>query len=1118
MITKETLLKFLDHLQISSPHGNDQRKLLTHIIPNLEEVIELLFSILDDSNLVTDLERIKDDFFTHCNTIIEFRIVEYPIAIEGLAQKFEAFLKLIGFFRYKETEFWFGNETSLGIKDATLETLIEGTLPNKAHIPVGQRRVKLPYSILENNGLSAKIFFHLRKSLRNAVHNAPQYQKKDLVAYSEFVIIAYLFAIRDNFDLLAERYLPENLQRKRLITAHQKWDEKYIHTQLFETGISGLADISPTIVEAEWDQTRDSAEGVIQRKGKVLEIFDQVSQMVILGDPGLGKTTTLEYLAYHLSLKNNKTPVFFSLREYIKGTPLFQQIAFANKLNVSDAQKISEKENMVILLDGLNEVIIEQDRIVLKNELISLLRQPKSPALIITSRQSAYHNELKLPSFDLQPLSDQEILDYITHFDQTTGNTLSLSINQHPKIKELCRNPLLLKILLHISKSGKEVPANKGLILKRFLGDILSREVQKNPLFNKELYERYLIGLAFETRRQKKVSFTVDQGIQIISEMAQVIQPAADRYHIMGTLKDLGLIQKHNNFLSFSHELYQEYLAAEGIMLGLLSEQQMVEIVKDQHWEQPIILYSGLVSQAASFIQSVAEVSPLLASKCLDNSDLNDQQLINLIAEKAFNASQNIENLSSISDGMLTLLKLGKSDMISKSINTSLAKYGKTAHRFLGPVSSGLISNIDIDQLVPMIKLTIQISKDFARSIIRSLERRDKSEVAKYSTKIFNEFVKIGFSEIPLVSLFRLFKILDIVELPLSQLQEVKKYCLKLASHGNVISDYKVSELGRMLIHYNLIQDREFVIKTIEALGSKPGLNHGFIQFVASNNEEIIPYIIPYCLNAANISVQAAGIYFCRKANLTSLYQNSIEKSIVYQNKFYRSLVNKISPGKSYLHGIIKIGNHDEVRKYLERCKLNQMLTCRVLAHSKEGYYSLEVPDSLVKARIYNQEVCPEVKIELRKKYKLRISFIDHTTQTLQLSMLDSGNTNYEPNLRPLNNGTKLMAFVTKIQPNYILLSLENQLTAVLKLSHVDTHRKFNLEEKLTVFISGYDHHRKQYLVSLSQEFPFLQKSVKKKIAEKKEVNTDKVIKIRESVTKQDNSRSKTKHSNNKSN
>ena len=1034
MLTKETLNTFLLNLEIQLPNSHKSRRKLIHMIPKLEETVELLFHVLDFAATVPGQERLKEDFFSHAETVCDFQILAYPIAIEGLAQKFESFLRVIGFIRYSGTEYWSGNEKSMGISGSVLDGLITGILTNRPNTGAEEKPLRLNPGLVVNSGIPSEIFKFVRIALRNAVHNAPKYQKKDLISYGELVLTCYLFAAWNNYDFLSDRFFPESLLRKQLIEKNQKWREEYLHSQLFEAEVVDLIDSSPDLIESDWLLELEEEDAPLQRKGKILEIYAQVPQLVILGDPGLGKTTTLKYLTFHLANDQQKYPLYFSLRDYMPGSALFDQILRANELNAIQAERKR------------------------------FLKEPMHKSVVITSRQAAYHNDFGLPIFDLQPLDDDNIKNYILRFDQANDGHLGESIDRHPRLKQLCRNPLLLKILLSVSRGQREVPINKGLILKKFVENVLALEERKKEGFKKDLYFHFLVGLAFRSRMAKKVSFNSAEALRYISASAKEIDPNANRQEILDTLIDIGLLHRSQNFISFSHELYQEYLTAEGIVSELCAEGSLEGLFLDSHWEQPIILYSGLLDQPEAFISGLAASSPLLAAKCLENAEVDSIALVEHISRLAFSFSLMDDSPARVAEGFHALLKLGKSKMISQSIDDSLSRLGNVAYRFLAPVSAGLISAIDVEFLVPIIRLFTQTNKKISKTIIRSLETRDLKELVPYSQDIYSIFLSIGLDSIPLVYVNKLYQIFDNNKLFEDLFGYIRKQTLKLSAAPNA-SDFSKTVASRILLEYGLLGDLRFIQTIISDLGGKKGMNQAFLVFLEAHNANIIPEIIPDCLQSRNFTIQATGVFFCLKYKLIKRFSSLLENSKIYQNTNHINYLIKVLKYPNFLQGINRLYKKEQTNVYLQNCKLNDWF--RVLIHnlSKEGYYSLSIPDFDGKARIYLPEIPPGTQLKLRKRYEFRVSFINLQTQTIQFSLLENGNQNYEISPVLSTKGSTHGARVKMLSKDFVLLTLDNGNIAVIRFTTSRTPRAYQLDQELQVKVQSYDEHRKQYVV-----------------------------------------------------
>jgi len=263
----------------------------------------------------------------------------------------------------------------------------------------------------------------------------------------------------------------------------------------------------------------EDLEGLGERLGApvpLLELLAKHDGLILLGDPGAGKTTFLKYLALILATGQGKAlglgarlPVLLPLAAYAnalaegKDEPLVPFIARyyqEKRVGLSVAALIDaglERGNVLFLLDGLDEVrerdlrhlVVERVR-----ELYSLYRK-RGNKLVVTSRIVGYREvrpeaeglaECMLADFD-----DDEISELIGKWTAAlekaaTGESkvaarvaererveLLAAVQGNPGVRSLAANPLLLTILALMKRQGVELPERRIELYKTYVDTLL---------------------------------------------------------------------------------------------------------------------------------------------------------------------------------------------------------------------------------------------------------------------------------------------------------------------------------------------------------------------------------------------------------------------------------------------------------------------------------------------------------------------------------------------------------------------------------------------------------------------------------------------------------------------
>ncbi|MDX2165404.1 MAG: pentapeptide repeat-containing protein, partial [Gammaproteobacteria bacterium] len=200
---------------------------------------------------------------------------------------------------------------------------------------------------------------------------------------------------------------------------------------------------------------------------QILDAQDNHGIIILCGEPGAGKSTSLKSLAYS-SLDRKVIPVFIKLKEYYSASTLTEKLLRVG-LNLQEIATNACK-NLIFFLDGFDEL---EDKMAIK-EIIDFIRPVGR--IVISTRTHVYEKlakELKDTigphiRYDINALIEEQIKSY---FDTPDDYEF---ISQYPELLELCKNPLTLSLISEILPALKKennlsTTINRYYIYKRFI-------------------------------------------------------------------------------------------------------------------------------------------------------------------------------------------------------------------------------------------------------------------------------------------------------------------------------------------------------------------------------------------------------------------------------------------------------------------------------------------------------------------------------------------------------------------------------------------------------------------------------------------------------------------------
>jgi DNA polymerase III delta prime subunit/MFS family permease len=290
-------------------------------------------------------------------------------------------------------------------------------------------------------------------------------------------------------------------------------------------------------VDAPWKYTVEVSDAIGARSRadqRVRSIYDATGLLLVMGEPGSGKTTTLLDLARTLLERarqdiKERVPVVVNLSAWKKKQPLAEWIA----VELSEKYRVPKKiarlwlqyDYLVPLLDGLDEVPIalQPDCVAAIN---AFVEEFNPPALVVCCRLSEYRwfpKRLKLNgAICLEPLSSEEVSKYLAAGGSKL-EALREAVDTDSVLQELAQTPLMLSVMSLACQAadGNELAGQKGDSLEErrkqifglYVEQMFRRKGTTSLVFPKEKIIGLLSWLAEKMREHSQSVFLVE-GLQ----------------------------------------------------------------------------------------------------------------------------------------------------------------------------------------------------------------------------------------------------------------------------------------------------------------------------------------------------------------------------------------------------------------------------------------------------------------------------------------------------------------------------------------------------------------------------------------------------------------------------
>jgi len=388
--------------------------------------------------------------------------------------------------------------------------------------------------------------------------------------------------------------------------------------------------------------------------------------LVILGDPGLGKSTLLKYLAVKVTklrdskdLFANTIPLYIRISDYAdyfkkNKKTLYEFITEHYDKQYQDIFKEGfEFSNLLLLMDGLDEITDTPLRIKVTEQVMDLIARYPYNRYVATSRIVGYQ-ESKLGSdfkhFKLMPFNQEKIKLFseqwyksiAQHTDNDMDNaieqadSLYSSIFRSPSVIRLATNPLLMTIIAMIHYKGKKRPNKRVELYDISTETFLEYWVQLRTEDGSQLKDKteiieILAPIAFEIHQTKSNALIEEKEFEqsFLLNFKSIHTNTPDENakreckefisflrQQAGFFYEKGVDDDGNRFYGFIHLTFEEYLAAiEFISKWNEGELDLKEYVFDPRWTEIIRLGASQLrlsfkgrtgrSQSTNFVKDI---------------------------------------------------------------------------------------------------------------------------------------------------------------------------------------------------------------------------------------------------------------------------------------------------------------------------------------------------------------------------------------------------------------------------------------------------------------------------------------------------------------------------------
>jgi energy-coupling factor transporter ATP-binding protein EcfA2 len=448
-------------------------------------------------------------------------------------------------------------------------------------------------------------------------------------------------------------------------------------------------DLPPRALEKDVNEYRSDEDETSESLGSILA---RSNRLAVLASPGAGKSTLIKRLAVAYVGEQHRVrvaddlpdfnwfPIFIRCRslppdsrlpihkiiEEIPQRGEFPELHHSFKEIAANALR---NGSALILIDGLDEIADESDRLAFVRQLRTFLATYPHLAVVVTSREAGFRAVGGALStlcdwYRIDDLNDDDIQQLTRAWHLTVvgksvevvteAENLAATIISTDRVRRLARNPLLLTTLLLVKRWVGDLPRKRSILYEKAIEVLLMTwNVEAHEPIDREEAIPQLAFVAHwmtEQGEQRISSSTLarlltsarEQMPEVLGFARTSVSSFVERVETRSSLLIItGHVEEQGKLVpvyEFRHLTFQEYLAAVAIVEGYYEGHTEVDRLIDQmephltdpHWFEVIALAVVLAGRSAK--EMVAKVLAHSGLRPLDEWESSGTQVTNLLA------------------------------------------------------------------------------------------------------------------------------------------------------------------------------------------------------------------------------------------------------------------------------------------------------------------------------------------------------------------------------------------------------------------------------------------------------------------------------------------------------